>query len=330
MPTYNSIVFLDSRIQSIQSQVYKSFEVIVIDGYSEDGTWTQLQSVARSDPRWILRQRKPEGVYAALNEAMSSARGEYIYFAMSDDTCDAYLLQTAVAEMKEKKHVDIVQFSVAVIDERGGLLYDTRFFGDFADFFGSSACVCHERSLAGDLKRQAVMTSLYLSLTGIFVRATLVEKAGLFPVSMSEIADVVWTSRLCAYGNSLIYVPRPYATWRRHKRQITANKSRNELAKAYISKLNAIRSLFPEDKHSLLNVLTQRAENSIILRTGSFIFRPHLWCFFAETIFYKLQMFLARLTGGKAAVQRVRGSKMRRYASSEDIHFFSGQDYHHN
>ena len=319
MPTYNSLEFLESRIESIRDQIHASFEVIVVDGYSKDGTWARLQAVAREDPRWHLRQSNPAGAYAAINEAMDAARGEYIYFAMSDDTCDARLLRTAVALMGEMPHVDVVQFAVAVIDESDRLLYDTRFVGDFADYFGDFACVPHERSLTGDLTRQAVMTSLYISLTGLVVRTALARQAGSFPDSLSAIADVVWTSRLCARGGSVCYVPKLYATWRRHRRQLTTKKTRDEIAKAYTSKLQYIRSLFTEEEQLILRHLTEKTMKSAQLQNCNALLHPQLWSYCAEDMLLKGKKALAWLQGGARAVQRVRGSEMRGYASPDDI-----------
>jgi cellulose synthase/poly-beta-1,6-N-acetylglucosamine synthase-like glycosyltransferase len=51
LPTYNGARFLDAQVHSVLAQTLSTFELLVYDDGSTDGTWPILQAHAQSDPR---------------------------------------------------------------------------------------------------------------------------------------------------------------------------------------------------------------------------------------------------------------------------------------
>lgn len=85
--TYNSRKTLRQTLDSIRYQTYRDFEVIVVDGKSNDNT---LDIVAEySDIVKICISEKDSGIYNAFNKGIRLASGDYICFIGSDDCyCD--------------------------------------------------------------------------------------------------------------------------------------------------------------------------------------------------------------------------------------------------
>jgi glycosyltransferase involved in cell wall biosynthesis len=81
--TYNSIKYLGSTLDSIQSQTYKNIEHIVIDGASTDGTYDILKSRISSITKLISEPDR--GIYNALNKGLAITSGDVIGFLHSDD-----------------------------------------------------------------------------------------------------------------------------------------------------------------------------------------------------------------------------------------------------
>ena len=82
IPTYNRARIVGEAIDSVLSQGYDDFELIVVDDGSTDGTEDLVASYL---PRLSYLYQGHRGVSAARNRGIASARGEYISFLDSDD-----------------------------------------------------------------------------------------------------------------------------------------------------------------------------------------------------------------------------------------------------
>ena len=84
MPTYNHAKFIGKAIDSVLNQMYKNFELVVIDNYSDDDTEKIVDSY--EDNRIIYLKFRNNGIIAASrNHGIKHSRGEYIAFLDSDD-----------------------------------------------------------------------------------------------------------------------------------------------------------------------------------------------------------------------------------------------------
>jgi len=82
IPTFNRRDFLVAAVDSVVSQTFGDFELIVVDDGSTDGTGDVM---ARYADRVIYVVQENRGVSAARNHGIDLARGEYISFLDSDD-----------------------------------------------------------------------------------------------------------------------------------------------------------------------------------------------------------------------------------------------------
>jgi glycosyltransferase involved in cell wall biosynthesis len=97
IPTYNRAHLVLRAIQSVLSQTFADFELIVVDDGSVDN---RREAVARfDDPRiQYIRLERNRGLGAARNVDTDAARGEYIAFLDSDDEW----LESKLAEQLEQ------------------------------------------------------------------------------------------------------------------------------------------------------------------------------------------------------------------------------------
>ncbi|EGQ8807488.1 glycosyltransferase family 2 protein [Vibrio parahaemolyticus] len=86
MPTYNSAGTVVESIQSVLSQTYKNWELIIVDDRSTDNTWQVIQTYAdKYDNIRIYQNKENLGAGASRNFAIKKARGRFIAFLDSDD-----------------------------------------------------------------------------------------------------------------------------------------------------------------------------------------------------------------------------------------------------
>ena len=80
---YNNASHIQKTLNSIFSQKYKNYELIVIDGASNDGTLEIIKKNKSKIDFWISEPDKC--LYDAFNKGMKYATGDYIGFVNSDD-----------------------------------------------------------------------------------------------------------------------------------------------------------------------------------------------------------------------------------------------------
>ena len=83
MPAYNSEVYIGESIDSVLSQSFTDFELIVVDDGSTDATAAIVQGF--TDKRIRLIRQPNRGVSVARNTGLEAAQGQFITFLDSDD-----------------------------------------------------------------------------------------------------------------------------------------------------------------------------------------------------------------------------------------------------
>ena len=81
--TYNASGTLQKCLDSIFSQKYLFIELIVIDGDSTDSTTEILNK--NSDGITYWKSEKDDGIYYAMNKALTYVTGQWVYFIGADD-----------------------------------------------------------------------------------------------------------------------------------------------------------------------------------------------------------------------------------------------------
>lgn len=117
MTTYNGAATIGASIDSILSQRFPDFELIVVDDGSTDETLAILTRIA--DPRLRqLRTGRNSGIVAARNHGFAAARGRYVAALDHDDLSDADRLARQVAYLDANPRVMLVATEIRIA--RGG------------------------------------------------------------------------------------------------------------------------------------------------------------------------------------------------------------------
>ena len=87
IPAFNHESFVKQCINSVLSQDYSNFEVIVVDDCSTDNTPTKIKEIADSRITFIQKNFN-HGLNGNLNIAFNKSNGDYIAIIGSDDFLD--------------------------------------------------------------------------------------------------------------------------------------------------------------------------------------------------------------------------------------------------
>lgn len=85
VPVYNAELYLARCLESILSQSFTDFELLLIDDGSTDGSGEICDTYAEKDRRVRVFHKENGGVSSARNLGLKEAKGEWICFVDSDD-----------------------------------------------------------------------------------------------------------------------------------------------------------------------------------------------------------------------------------------------------
>lgn len=122
MPAYNCAEYIEETIQSVLTQTYSKWELLIVDDKSTDETKQIVHKISNKEQRIkYIELKQNSGVATARNAGIKSAVGEYIAFLDSDDLWQKDKLEKQICFMK--KHQYAFTFTgYDLIDESGNKL----------------------------------------------------------------------------------------------------------------------------------------------------------------------------------------------------------------
>lgn len=121
LPVYNGELHLREALDSLLSQSFVEFEIILSDNASTDGTQAICRAYAERDTRIrYVRQEENIGPTANFNFVLSESISPYFMWAAHDDVWDPDFLGEMVSILDAQKDVEIAfcQFDNVTYEER--------------------------------------------------------------------------------------------------------------------------------------------------------------------------------------------------------------------
>lgn len=118
LPVFNGEKYLEQSIQSILSQTYQDFELIISDNASTDSTAEICQKYAALDPR-VHYSRNSTNIGGASNHNLTFrlSRGKYFRWAAHDDMLAPELIKKCVEILDSNSSVVLCHTAYFEIDE---------------------------------------------------------------------------------------------------------------------------------------------------------------------------------------------------------------------
>lgn len=140
IPAYNIAEYLSRAIDSILSQTFSDFELILVDDGSTDNTGAVCDGYAALDSRVKVIHKENGGAPSARNAAMDISTGEYFYFMDGDDYAEPEMLSAMLARADETgAELVIAGFYIDTYDADGLCFSEIKqlpdaFYGDMGSF----------------------------------------------------------------------------------------------------------------------------------------------------------------------------------------------------
>ncbi len=111
IPVYNVEKYLEQCVNSVISQSYTNFEVILVNDGSKDSSGNIADAFAAIDDRITVIHQENQGLSGARNTGIRAATGEYIMFLDSDDWWKDDNVLNAVVQRLKANPCDALSFN---------------------------------------------------------------------------------------------------------------------------------------------------------------------------------------------------------------------------
>jgi glycosyltransferase involved in cell wall biosynthesis len=202
LPVYNVSKYVRAAVDSVLSQSFSDFELLVIDDGCTDDTLRELEQLR--DPRVAVLHQSHSGLPVARNAGVLRARGAYIAFMDGDDLWFADRLQKDVEYLDAHAEADLVFSGLRMIDEEGRDLGRT------------------DLQWTGVLTLRDLLLGNIIGSDGVLLRRTAREQAGWFDEQLPVGSDYdYWLRVALLRPNNLHGLKRISVLYRRHSGQVT-------------------------------------------------------------------------------------------------------------
>ncbi|MBC8486006.1 MAG: glycosyltransferase [Bacteroidetes bacterium] len=192
IPTYNAAHFIEKAINSVLSQSYSNYEIVVVDDGSTDNTREVLEQYG--DKITYIRQEN-QGVAIARNTGILNSENEYIAFLDSDDEWLPEKLELQISILEKNNDIGLVHTNDIQISEEGKILYiDTP----------------NIKYLSGKISKYLLLRKASIKTSTVILRRKCLDKVGLFDPHLSRLGveDRDLWIRFTKYYNAF-YIDKP-------------------------------------------------------------------------------------------------------------------------
>lgn len=158
--TYNASKTILATLSSVLEQTYTNYEHIIMDGASKDTTMEIISKLKNSKLK--VYSERDNGLYDAMNKAMSVTTGEYLIFLNAGDTFhSADTLQIIADTINNHNYPGIIYGQTQLVNENRQRIGDRHLIAPkelTLQSFSNGMMVCHQAFIA--LRRIAGMYDL--------------------------------------------------------------------------------------------------------------------------------------------------------------------------
>jgi glycosyltransferase involved in cell wall biosynthesis len=205
IPVFRGVQYIRSAIDSVLSQSFRDYELLVVDNASDDGTVDVVRSY--SDPRIVLVcNEKNIGAEGNWNKCLTLAKGHYIKILPHDDTLEQDCLkdQVEVLAADQRGVLSLVFCARKIISHEGKVLAKRR-------VRGVATGVIVARSLIRLCVRRG--TNLIGEPGAVLFRASAARASGSFNGTIPYVIDLDYWIRLLDNGDAY-YIDNPLSSFR--------------------------------------------------------------------------------------------------------------------
>ncbi len=236
IPTFNNEKTISETIETVLSQTFSDFELIIINDGSSDSTLDVVNSI--NDPRIEVYSYPNSGVSASRNRGIARARGEFIAFLDADDLWTKDKLKVQLKALQNNPQAGVAYSWVDSIDENNNYLRM------------SSCCTAK-----GDVYEILLRGNFLVSGSNPMIRSQAIKEVGGFDSSLTHAEDWDLYLKLAARYHFVV-IPVPQVLYR-----ISTNSASTNVYKTEAGALQVIKQAFSQAPTNLQPIKMESVGN---------------------------------------------------------------------
>lgn len=237
LPVYNGERYLKYSVDSILSQTFADYELIVVDDCSTDESFRIAAEYAKQDKRIrVIRNAVNQKLPESLNIGFRHADGEYFTWTSDDNMYLSMALEEMSEYLDTHTDVDMICTGMVLINA------EAKYLGEH---------------------RKYSLKEMYLDNTvgaSFMYRRSVFTELGEYNTSLFGVEDYEYWIRILSNGKHIAYLPGCYYVYRMHEQSLTVLK-RQEITKKkralYVQYLSWILTGIRDDPNSLTYIYNQ-------------------------------------------------------------------------
>jgi glycosyltransferase involved in cell wall biosynthesis len=290
VPNYNHERFLDRRLESIFTQSFEDYEVILLDDNSTDDSVSVFKKFKKIFPNKIvvceINTSNSGSPFIQWQKGLSLAKGKYIWIAESDDYADPSFLKRTVLFLNENEDIGLVSTTANLIDEEGVIFESTSKWLSTKMSFNSENIYIGEGLKF--ISNYMLSDNVIYNASGVLFRKKIATELSLPYQEYKQIGDVVFWVSLALKSNVGI-IAENLNYWRKHSGSVTAMnygkpslvvKEHLRMVENIYKENNQFRKIYSEIKFKIVKniirkwwVLKRRSKQKIDLGDASFFIK---------------------------------------------------------
>lgn len=237
IPTYNYGQYIDKSIDSVLSQTYTDFEIIVVDDGSTDNTKTIIETKYGSKVRYFYQKNK--GAPAARNKGIAESVGEYLVFLDADDIFYPDNLEKKVDLLDKRKNDGFVYSDGYYVNEQSNKMAKS------SSWLLSAA----GEKLSGDIFLKLLEGYKIETIAAFFRRATIIDAEG-FDEKLLCLQDYDLILRV-SFNNTCSFIDECLFETLRHTGSVSSSTSTLNTYKSKSLIINKIERMYSHKAEAL-------------------------------------------------------------------------------
>lgn len=241
---FNTVDYIKYCLDSVFSQNFKDFEVIIVDNASTDGTATIIKNyIAEKQNVVFLQNDKNLGGAAAGNIGIKKARGEYVFIMDSDDIMPSDTLKTLYHCAKSH--------SSDIVIGRAKSIYGDKIKNFKFKFYSIPY------SLTGTYKQLSDCKELLISpfYWGRLYKTELLQKNNIYMPEGFVFADMYFNSKALKFAKNITVCEHLSYLWRRFGKNethvsITSSENQTQIFADRLQSYYDLEEIFSEPEYA--------------------------------------------------------------------------------
>lgn len=128
IPNFNHAPYLQQRMETVISQTYNNFEIILLDDCSTDNSHDIIEKYSE-DRRFshiVYNKENSGNTFKQWAKGIELSKGEYIWIAESDDWCEPSFLDTIIKGIISNNNCVLGYCQSYYIEEQNNIIWQTN------------------------------------------------------------------------------------------------------------------------------------------------------------------------------------------------------------